>query len=164
MKNISIFKGERVVNINESYYNGINDLLIGNKLIRIEMNKDTFDNVDMISKHLNYDYHEYYAIVPDLEFGRIKIIWSRGNNTTDFYTTLLLCKETIVDTYDLDRAISIESPTFLIMSRNTLSILIDKEDCDMFCVNDKACYHSYRKVIIAISEFIEPGVIFFDTK
>lgn len=174
IKRINILRKSEFV-FAEKVKKEIIDLLNKNRVNIIEISRTTSNYLNKILSIIGEEYNDIINIVPDkkLSFGVIRFksstnslngirtpIFNNCNSSIDKDFTLIVYSP-VVDTKIFDETLVMENPKYLIMCRNTLSMLIDcdSDNLDDYQINDKAFYHSYKKTPIAICEFLEPGEI-----
>lgn len=115
----------------------------------------SIDNADIVISIDVEDYRYLYIYLKDLQ--------NPYSITKEFNTLCVTKPATLVDIHILDDIIVMEEPEYLLMSISTLGML-QKQSLINDCKKGKgenidAYYHSYKNIPIAITEFLDAGII-----
>lgn len=151
-----------LVNVGDVLYSDIQEKLktiaFYRGITEIRINTNTGEKyLDLILESIGEEYRKCVRIKPIFEKDHV-IIRTKDNKDIDINIVEKDHKK--IDTGKLDEVIVMENPKYLIMCLNTLSLLTrtNEAEIDKF-MHGNSYYHSYRKVPIALCEFLDPGVI-----
>ncbi|MCM1215990.1 MAG: hypothetical protein NC548_15895 [Lachnospiraceae bacterium] len=162
----NILNGTRIVDIDKECDDEIlEDIKIWDS-VKISMSFDTYKHKNHILRRIGSEYEKNITVIPndDNNFGKVFFVFSNKffMKKQREYTIQMIKEEPIIDTTDLDKAVTIYSPQWLIMSRNTMVLLYDRKCCDTN--HSHPFYHDYKNIPVAVNEFIPAGEVVFITE
>lgn len=164
----NILNGTRIIDINTECDDELIDDINIWDTVKISMSFNTYKYKDKILRRIGSEFEKNITIIPNTNdnFGKVIFkftmrLFGKRERMVDLY---MIAEEPVVSTVDLDKAISIYSPNWLIMSKNTVGILYDRDCKCNSSGNSHPFYHEYNHIPVAINEFVNAGEVILITE